>query len=106
MKEELLKIINHYGARGQLRQFNEESYELIEAIRDYEEQKEACENIGCSRIHIDKCREHITEEIADCYVILKQFQYYYGINREEIRKIMNFKIDRQLERIERENNER
>ena len=35
-------------------------------------------------------------------VMLKQFQYYYGISDEEIENIMNYKIDRQLKRIEDE----
>ena len=32
-------------------------------------------------------------------IMLKQFQYYYGITDEEIIKVMKEKIDRQLERI-------
>ena len=36
-------------------------------------------------------------------VMLKQFQYYYGIDDEQIEEIMRFKIDRQLERIKNEN---
>lgn len=102
MKEDLLKIIKHYGIRPQLKQFNEETYELIEAINDYEKQKEACENMGCSRIHADIELEHITEEIADVQVMLDQLQHYYGIEDENIWNMMKFKIERQLERINKE----
>ena len=35
-------------------------------------------------------------------VMLKQFQLYYCIKDEEIEDIMKFKIDRQIERIEKE----
>lgn len=49
--------------------------------------------------------DHIAEEIADIMVMLKQFQYYYGISDEEIEDIMKFKINRQLERIELEGKE-
>lgn len=42
------------------------------------------------------------EEIADITVMLKQFQYYYGIEDKEIEEVMKYKIDRQLERIENE----
>lgn len=104
MKEDLLKIINHYGVRSQLKQFNEETYELIEAINDYERQKEACENIGCSKVHADKELEHITEEIADVLVMVYQFVEYYNIDQVELCKIMDFKINRQLERINKESN--
>ena len=99
MKEDLLKIINHYRTIPQLKQLNEETYELIEAIRDYEYQKEACENIGCSKLHVDKCLEHMEEEFADVMVMLEQFKAYYELDNDRIVDIMYQKIDRQLERI-------
>lgn len=96
MKENLLKIINHYGVMPQLKHFQSEVFELDEAIIEFE-------NSGC-------CDEedsvefinHIAEEIADCYVMLEQFRYYYGISNEELEKIMKYKINRQLERMENE----
>ena len=103
MKEDLEHIIQHYGIRNQLKKFNEETYELIEAVNDYERQKEACENIGCSRIHADKELEHIVEEYADVCVILEQFKAYYNLDNDKIINMMKFKIDRQLERINNEN---
>lgn len=102
MREDLLKIIKHYGVNAQQRQLAEEVFELQEAIYQYIAQKEACENIGCSRIHIDKCKERIAEEIADVTVMLKQFQYYYGIENEFILALIRGKVDRQLERIKNE----
>lgn len=102
MKEDLLKIVNHYGVMPQLKYFQSEVWELNEAIFQYVAQKEACENIGCSRIHVDSCKKHIAEEIADCYVMLEQFRIYYGIDEENVEKIMKGKIDRQLRRIEDE----
>ena len=45
---------------------------------------------------------HIAEELADCLVMLKQFQLYYCIKDEEIEEIMKFKINRQIGRIEKE----
>ena len=102
MKNDLLKIILHYGVNAQQRQLAEEVFELQEAIYQYIAQKEACENIGCSRIHIDKCKEHIAEEIADVMIMLGQFVYYYDINERNINKIADYKIKRQLERIKNE----
>ena len=90
MKEDLLKIINHYGINKQLKYIHSEYFELDEAILNY--------------ITRDEDREHIAEELSDCFVMLKQFQYYYGIPDEEIERIMKYKIDRQLGRIDRENN--
>ena len=89
MKEDLLKIINTYGIDNQLKYIHTEYYELDEAILNY--------------ITRDEDREHIAEELSDCFVMLKQFQYYYGIEDKDIEKIMKYKIDRQLKRIEKEN---
>ena len=102
MSEDLLKIIMHYGVNAQQRKLAEEVFELQEAIYQYEAQKEACENIGCSTIHVDKCKEHIAEEIADVMIMLGQFVYYYDINERNINKIADYKIKRQLERIKNE----
>lgn len=94
MKEDLLKIINNYGINKQLKYIHSEYFELDEAIITYE--NEPLKNIGAG------CKENIAEELSDCFVMLKQFQYYYGIEDSEIEKIMEEKIDRQLKRIEEE----
>ena len=78
MKE--IEIINHYGYRHQIRKLAEEQYELIEAL--FEEDK-----------------EHITEEIADCLVLINQFKAYYEIQDKDIQKVYNYKIARQEGRI-------
>lgn len=91
MEEKLKTIINTYGVTDQLKYFQSEVYELTEAILwDY---------LTPETWH-DK--EHIAEEIADVMVMLKQFQLYYCIKDEEIKDIMEFKIDRQIGRIEKE----
>lgn len=97
MKDRLLQIINHYRVMPQLKYFQSEVFELNEAIIKYE-------NIpnGIYEYIKNEYKEHIAEEIADCMVMLKQFQYYYGITDEEIINNMQFKIKRQLERIENE----
>lgn len=97
MKEDVLKIINHYGIMPQLKYLQSEVFELNEAIITFE-------NGDCwSNSGIELNKEHIAEEIADVMVMLKQFQMYYKISRDEIRDIMKFKIARQLERIDNEN---
>lgn len=93
MKDKLLKIINHYGICNQLKYIHSEYFELDEAIMNYE----------FSKSFRDKFLvENIAEEIADVMVMLKQFQYKFNISNEEILNIMNFKIDRQIKRIEEE----
>lgn len=99
MKENLLKIINHYGIMKQLKYIHTEYYELDEAIIDYSYVEDAK---GCSLER--EYKEHVAEEIADVFVMLKQFQHFYDIPDNQIKDIMEYKIDRQLKRIEEENN--
>lgn len=93
MREDLLKIIKHYGVNAQQRQFAEEVFELQEAITAYENDYEGLYTYGT---------EHIAEEIADVLVLLFQFNEYYGLDIDDISKIMDNKIKRQLERIKNE----
>ena len=92
MEKYLLEIINHYGLLKQLKYFQSEVFELNEAILT-----------GELKDLDDKAVKHITEEIADVQVMLDQFQHYYGITDEEIWETMKYKVKRQLERIEKEN---
>lgn len=94
MKENLLKIINHYGLMSQLKYFQSEIFELNEAILANKYDIEGltdCGDIG-----------HILEEIADVLVMLLQFKEYYEIDDKNISEIMKQKISRQLERIDNE----
>ena len=80
MENKLLTIFNTYGKSHQVSKLLEEIGEFIETV-------------------INEDKENMVQEMADCTVMLKQFQYYYGITDEEIIKVMKEKIDRQLERI-------
>lgn len=91
-KEKLLKIIDTYGINHQLKKLNEETFEVTEAILEYENRDlNEMANVILS---------NIVEEIADVLVMLKQFKLYYNIKNEDIEKIMDYKIDRQIKRIE------
>ena len=89
MREDLLKIINHYGVSNQVKKFNEEAFELEEAILKAD---------GNIDDYIN-----IIVEIADVLVMIGQFVNYYEIQPKAVKNIMIFKIARQLKRIEDEN---
>ena len=93
MRYKLLSIFYHYGIFNQMKKLNEECYELIEAINDfiYEEKDEK----------LPERYDHVLEEFADVMVILEQFKAHYEMNNDKIMEIMEKKIDRQLERIEK-----
>lgn len=99
MKEDVLKIINHYGVMPQLKYFQSEVFELNEAIIKKEEDYQFSE----TTVRMDKENiKHIAEEIADVMVMLEQFRLYYDISDMTVKDIMVNKIDRQLERISNE----
>ena len=98
MREALLKIIKHYGVNAQQRQFNEEVFELQEAILT----RELHWHYDTEIQDIRPLDNHIAEEIADVTVIISQFIHYYGLDEVEIYKIADYKIKRQLERIKNE----
>ena len=103
MKEDLLKIIKHYGVNAQQTQFAEEVFELQEAITHYEIENAWSELLKINVFNSDVAKkEHIAEEIADVMIMLGQFVYYYDINERNINKIADYKIKRQLERIKNE----
>lgn len=94
-----LKIINHYGINNQQRKLAEEVFELQEAIT-IERNKNY---FGKGSDYCDDI-EHIAEELADVMVILEQFKRYYNIPDDKIEKIKEFKVKRQIERIDNNEN--
>lgn len=83
MEEKLKEILNHYGEEAQANQLVQELGELIVAITKGD-------------------IENAMEEVADVEIMLEQFKNFEAINRDKIEKIKEYKIDRQLKRIERE----
>ena len=94
MEERLKYIINHYGIDKQLKYIHTEYFELDEAI---------LKHLNADYLTNEESRysnlENIAGEIADIMVMLKQFQYRFGIPDSKIEEIMNYKIDRQINRI-------
>lgn len=45
--------------------------------------------------------QHVVEEIADVFVILRQFVMYYDIKQMEIEDVADYKVKRTLERIDK-----
>lgn len=88
MQEKLLKIIEHYGINNQQRKLQEEVFELQEAITKFEN--------GIGDI------KQVVEELVDVTVLLDQFRVFYEIYQDEESEMYDFKVNRQLERIEKE----
>lgn len=100
MKADLLKIIKHYGINSQQRKLEEEVFELQEAITTHELKQSVEYDIPLTEIVGTK--EHITTEIADVLVLLGQIIHYYQIEVSDIEKNIEYKIMRQIKRIQKE----
>ena len=87
MKEDLLKIVEHFGINNQQRKLNEEVFELQEAITIVQQGN-------------NQSNKEITEEMADVMLLIEQFKLYYGIRIVEITNIFWYKVARTLQRIE------
>lgn len=96
MENQLKQIIEHYGIMKQLKYIHSEYFELDEAIVIREQEGEDISS------YTDELENHIAEEIADVMVMLEQFRIYYGIDKELIKDLMEYKASRQIERIENE----
>lgn len=98
-EEKAKRIVEYYGIIEQLKYWQSEVFELVQAILEFEFYWENDTDIH----EMQKYMDHIVEEIADNNVFILQFMQHYGIKKELIDEIMEYKIDRQLKRIEEEN---
>ena len=87
-EEKVKRIADHYGWNSQLRQLAEECCELSVEALHYTREKGAT--------------ERISEEIVDVLIMIQQIIYLLKNDTEKLEKYADFKLDRQLGRIERE----
>ena len=84
-------IANVYGEEEQLTQLAEESAELAQAAL-----KRRKAQIG--QIKYGNTRDALAEEIADTLIMIEQIVYLEGFE-DDVRRIIDEKISRQLDRI-------
>ena len=84
-KDKLNLIIEHFGRLHQVVKLGEEVGELNKAILNFEN--------GYTRTN-----NEITEEIADVYLLLEQIKLMYGLDKNEIRTVMQMKTDRTIDK--------
>lgn len=92
MEEKLKKIFEYYGATHQRKKLCEEFMELQDELLN----------------HVKEQPENILTELADVLVLTLQFMvdasYSFKYLEKNLKDEMNFKIDRQLDRISNESN--
>ena len=87
-EEKVKQIADFYGLKNQLKQLAEECCEL------------STESLHCIRERGGT--ERISEEMMDVLIMIQQIIYLLGDDVERLEKYAEFKLDRQLRRIEKE----
>lgn len=85
--ERIKTIADHYGIKKQMRQLAEECAELA---------------VEASHSARKGTTVKIIEEMADVEIMVEQIIYLAKIDRCDIQDCINFKLDRQMKRIEEE----
>ena len=85
--ERIKTIADHYGIENQMRQLAEECSEL------------AVEASHSARIGTTV---KIIEEMADVLIMMEQIVYLSSIDRKDIDECFQYKLDRQMKRMENE----
>ena len=80
-------IANFYGDDSQMYMAIEEMSELTKEI--------------CKYKRLPNNYEKIADEIADVKIVIEQLEYIFGVSKE-VEKRVNYKLERQLRRIEQE----
>ena len=86
-EEKVKKIAEHYGLKNQWRQLAEECSEL---------------SVESSHSARKGTTVKIIEEMADVMIMIEQVVYLAKIDKCDIEDCINYKINRQLKRIEEE----
>ena len=97
----LKTIADHYGYDTQSRQLIEEMSELVQAINKFWRKNLEYGKIDFNIVEDSSEKNQIIEEIADVIVMITQISILLDAD-EDIITIMKNKIDRQLERINKE----
>ncbi len=110
MDKRLINIVKHYDNDAQIRQLIEEMAELTQALNKLWRAEQGYINEyydGYKKgAAVKICRESVIEETADVMICLKELKYILGVSDEEIKQYIDVKLNRQLERMEREENEK
>ena len=87
-EEKVKRIADYYGWNSQLRQLAEECCELSVEALHYTRERGGT--------------ERISEEIVDVLIMIQQIIYLLKNDTEKLENYADFKLDRQLDRIKRE----
>ena len=107
-RDKIIKIAEFYGASHQHKKLIEELGELSRAVNELERWWDKTVETGDrERIktqYYRKLLNHVAEEMADVRIMIDQIEYLARLE-DETAKQREFKLDRQLKRIAKEEEE-
>lgn len=92
-----LQIIENFGYRNQMKKLNEEVFEFLEAVDHYED--ELSFHLIGDKVGENLLRDCVVEEMGDILILLTEFVAKYEISKEELDDVMDYKLNRTLDRI-------
>ena len=90
-----ITILEHYGVEKQIPVWIEEMSELTKVLCKWQRKKELNRELIAN----------LNEEISDVIICLDQLRYYIGDNEKDMMDRYKAKVDRQIQRIEKEQND-
>lgn len=103
--QKIRHIANHYGFESQSRQLMEECGELTQAVNKMWRVKKHCACISRKTLQECEVENNLVGEIADISIMIAQMQELLGIGNARIAEEIEFKLDREIERIKKEQEE-
>lgn len=96
------RIADRYGLTNQERQAVSELSELLQVLT----RRPAQRGDKWEEEHGKTWHESLLDEIADTYIMLEQLLMLHNINKIEVDEEIDYKLERQLERIKTEKEEK
>ena len=100
--QKIRHIANHYGFESQSRQLMEECGELTQAVNKMWRATKAVTHDPKQAMAVIEAENNLVEEIADVSIMIIQIQEMLGIGYERITEKIEFKLDREITKINKE----
>ena len=95
-------IANHYGFESQSRQLMEECGELAQAANKMWRATKGIARNPIRPLKVVEAEQNLISEIADVSIMIAQLQEILGISNDRIADEVDFKLDREIAKINKE----
>lgn len=105
-QKKIKRISSHYGYDAQSRQCIEEMAELTQALNKFWRKQLECGKKSINNVPFGTIEENnVEDELADVQIMIWQMLELHKISEIDFRNSIRRKIDRQIKRIEEEQDE-